>query len=85
MLSASGFRAIRCKSQIMHGLRHDFAGWVYRLPIEHYVANNSLPSQTATLMTDGGVSGGGQTLSKGRLNFSTSARGRACSRTTLLR
>ncbi len=35
-------------------------------------ANNSVPNQTATLMTDGGAAGGGQTLSKGRLNFGTS-------------
>jgi hypothetical protein len=34
--------------------------------------NNSVPNQTATLMTDGVAAGGGQTLSKGRLNFSTS-------------
>jgi hypothetical protein len=34
--------------------------------------NNSVPNQTATLMTDGGAAGGGQTVSKGRLNFSTS-------------
>jgi hypothetical protein len=34
--------------------------------------NNSMPNQTATLMTDGGAAGGGQILSKGRLNFSTS-------------
>ncbi len=32
-------------------------------------ANNSVPDQAATLMTDGG---GGQTLSKGRLNFGSS-------------
>jgi hypothetical protein len=35
-------------------------------------ANNSVPNQAATLMTDGGSQGGGQTLSKGRLNFGTS-------------
>jgi hypothetical protein len=35
-------------------------------------ANNSVPNQTATLLTDGGAAGGGQTVSKGRLNFSTS-------------
>ncbi len=35
-------------------------------------ANNSVPNQTATLMTDGGSAGGGQTVSKGRLNFGTS-------------
>jgi hypothetical protein len=34
--------------------------------------NNAVPNQTATLMTDGTAEGGGQTLSKGRLNFSTS-------------
>ncbi len=34
--------------------------------------NNGVPSQTATLMTDGGAAGGGQTLAKGRLNFGTS-------------
>ena len=34
--------------------------------------NNSVPNQTATLMTDGPAVGGGQTVSKGRLNFSTS-------------
>lgn len=33
-------------------------------------SNNSVPNQTGTLMTDGGAAGGGQTLSKGRLNFS---------------
>jgi hypothetical protein len=36
------------------------------------MANNSVPNQTATLMTDGGAAGGGQTVSKGRLNFGTS-------------
>lgn len=36
-------------------------------------SNNSVPNQTATLVTDGGASGGGQTLSKGRLNFQSSA------------
>jgi hypothetical protein len=35
-------------------------------------ANNSVPNQTATLMTDGGAAGGGQTVSQGRLNFGTS-------------
>jgi hypothetical protein len=35
-------------------------------------ANNAVPNQTATLMTDGGAAGGGQTVSKGRLNFATS-------------
>jgi len=34
--------------------------------------NNSVPSQTATLMTDGAAAGGGQTVTKGRLNFGTS-------------
>jgi hypothetical protein len=34
--------------------------------------NNSVPNQTATLMTDGGAIGGGMSLSKGRLNFATS-------------
>ena len=34
--------------------------------------NNSVPNQTAMLMTDGAAAGGGQMLSKGRLNFSTS-------------
>jgi hypothetical protein len=34
--------------------------------------NNSVPNQTATLMTDGSAIGGGMSLSKGRLNFSTS-------------
>jgi hypothetical protein len=34
--------------------------------------NNGVPSQTATLMTDGAAAGGGQSLTKGRLNFSTS-------------
>jgi hypothetical protein len=33
--------------------------------------NNSVPNQTATLMTDGGETGGGMTVSKGRLNFSS--------------
>ncbi len=36
-------------------------------------ANNGMPNQTATLMTDGGAAGGGQTVSKGRLNFSEGA------------
>ncbi len=35
-------------------------------------ANNSVPNQTATLMTDGAAAGGGQMVSKGRLNFGTS-------------
>jgi len=35
-------------------------------------SNNAVPNQTATLLTDGGAAGGGQSLSKGRLNFSTS-------------
>ena len=35
-------------------------------------ANNSLPNQTGMLLADGAATGGGQTLSKGRLNFSTS-------------
>lgn len=34
-------------------------------------ANNSVPNQTATIVTDGPEAGGGTTLSKGRLNFST--------------
>ncbi len=34
--------------------------------------NNAVPNQTATLMTDGAAGGGGMSLSKGRLNFSTS-------------
>ncbi|MGA9354159.1 MAG: hypothetical protein WBV46_10755 [Terriglobales bacterium] len=34
--------------------------------------NNSVTNQTATLMTDGASAGGGVSLSKGRLNFSTS-------------
>ncbi len=34
--------------------------------------NNSVPNQTATLLSDGSAAGGGQTLSKGRLNFTTS-------------
>ena len=34
-------------------------------------ANNSVPNQAATLMTDGAAAGGGISLSKGRLNFST--------------
>jgi hypothetical protein len=33
--------------------------------------NNSVPNQTATLLTDGSLAGGGMSLSKGRLNFST--------------
>ena len=35
------------------------------------VPNNSDTNQTATLMTDGGFTGGGMSLSKGRLNFTT--------------
>ncbi len=35
-------------------------------------ANNGVPNQTATFMTDGGAAGGGMSVSKGRLNFSTS-------------
>ena len=35
-------------------------------------SNNGVPSQTATLMTDGPAAGGGQTVTKGRLNFGTS-------------
>ena len=34
--------------------------------------NNSVTNQTAALMTDGASAGGGMSLSKGRLNFSTS-------------
>ena len=34
-------------------------------------SNNSVPNQTATILTDGGSRGGGMTLTKGRLNFST--------------
>lgn len=34
--------------------------------------NNSVPNQTATLMSDGASAGGGMSASKGRLNFSTS-------------
>ena len=34
--------------------------------------NNSVPNQTATLMTDGSAIGGGMSVSKGRLNFATS-------------
>ena len=34
--------------------------------------NNAVPNQTATLMTDGASAGRGMSLSKGRLNFSTS-------------
>jgi hypothetical protein len=34
--------------------------------------NNAVPNQTAMLISDGGNVGGGQTLSKGRLNFGTS-------------
>jgi hypothetical protein len=35
------------------------------------VTTNSVPNQTATLMTDGSAVGGGMSLSKGRLNFNT--------------
>jgi len=35
--------------------------------------NNSVPNQTATLLTEGGTAGGGMTQSKGRLNFSESS------------
>ncbi len=35
--------------------------------------NNSVPNQTATLLTEGGLAGGGMTQSKGRLNFSESS------------
>jgi hypothetical protein len=35
-------------------------------------ANNSVPNQTATILTDGVSVGGGMTLTKGRLNFSVS-------------
>jgi hypothetical protein len=34
-------------------------------------SNNSVPNQTATLLTDGNETSGGMTLSKGRLNFSS--------------
>jgi hypothetical protein len=37
------------------------------------LAGNSIKNQTATILTDGGNSGGGQALSKGRLNFSSTA------------
>src|SRR6266852_4634406 len=33
--------------------------------------NNSVPNQTATIVTDGTEAGGGMSLSKGRLNFSS--------------
>ena len=33
--------------------------------------NNSIPNQTATIVTDGTEAGGGMSLSKGRLNFSS--------------
>jgi hypothetical protein len=36
-------------------------------------SNNSIPNQTATLLSDGGAAGGGMTLTKGRLNFSSTA------------
>src|SRR5208282_672512 len=35
--------------------------------------NNAVPNQTATIMTDGAEVGNGMTLSKGRLNFSSTA------------
>ncbi len=35
--------------------------------------NDSVPNQTATLLTEGGTAGGGMTQSKGRLNFSESS------------
>lgn len=35
--------------------------------------NNSVPNQTATIVTDGPAASGGMTLTKGRLNFSTAA------------
>ncbi|MGO9405452.1 MAG: hypothetical protein ACLPVW_18495 [Terriglobales bacterium] len=35
--------------------------------------NDSVPNQTATLLTEGGTVGGGMTQSKGRLNFSESS------------
>jgi hypothetical protein len=35
--------------------------------------NNSMPNQTAMIVTDGAKAGGGMSLSKGRLNFSTTA------------
>jgi len=35
-------------------------------------ANNAVKNQTATILTDGGETGGGMTLTKGRLNFATS-------------
>ncbi len=34
-------------------------------------ANNGVPNQTATLLTDGAAAGGGMQVTKGRLNFST--------------
>ncbi len=34
-------------------------------------ANNSVPNQSATILTEGGTTGGGMTLTKGRLNFSS--------------
>jgi hypothetical protein len=37
-------------------------------------ANNSMPNQTAMIVTDGAEAGGGMFLSKGRLNFSTTDR-----------
>jgi hypothetical protein len=36
-------------------------------------SNNSVPNQTATIVTDGMETSGGQSLVKGRLNFSTTA------------
>ena len=47
-------------------------------------ANNSVPNQTAALMTDGGAAGGGQTVSKGRRELFDQARGPPYSRITLL-
>ena len=41
-------------------------------PTSLTAANNGVPNQTATLMTDGAAAGGGMSVSKGRLNFSTS-------------
>jgi hypothetical protein len=34
-------------------------------------SNNSVPNQSAAIVTDGGTTGGGMSLSKGRLNFSS--------------
>jgi len=38
---------------------------IYGMRASVTTANNSVPNQTATLMTDGGSAGGGQTVSKG--------------------